>query len=155
AWLEAVARRWPGTQLYGVDVDATAVAAARARLPGATLAVADGTRRHGVFACVIGNPPWGAGRVGNVRRGAESVSAVVDAAVESLAGGGRLCLLVPAAWLEVAAHAAARRRLCAAAAIERLVHLGDVFAGVRSPAALLIARREPDTVARAAQVVET
>ena len=155
AWLEGVARRWPGTPLHGVDVDATAVAAARARLPGATLVVGDGRRRHGEFACVVGNPPWGAGRVGHVRRGAESVSAFVDAALDNLADGGRLCLLVPAAWLEVAAHAAARRRLCAAAAIERLVHLGDVFAGVRAPAALVIARREPDAAARAAQRVET
>lgn len=155
AWLEAVARRWPGTPLHGVDVDATAVAAAGARLPDATVVVGDGTRRHGVFACVVGNPPWGAGRVGNVRRGAESVSAFVDAAVDNLADGGRLCLLVPAAWLEVAAHAPARRRLCAVAAIERLVHLGDVFAGVHAPAALLIARREPDGEVRAAQMVET
>jgi predicted RNA methylase len=155
AWLQGVARRWPEASLAGVDIDPAAIAAARTRLPGAALLVADGTRHRGSFDCVVGNPPWGAGRVGNVRRGAESVSAFVDSAVENLAPGGRLCLLVPAAWLEVAAHAAARRRLCAAAAIERLEHLGDVFAGVRSPAALVIARREPDAAARATQAVET
>ena len=145
--------------MTGVDIDAAAIAAARRRLAAAgfvaELACRDGTRERGRFDCVVGNPPWGAGRVGKVRRGAESVSAFVDAAVDNLADGGRLCLLVPAAWLEVAAHAAARRRLCARAALERLVHLGDVFAGVRSPAALLIARREPDAAARAAQIVET
>ena len=156
AWLEGAAQRWPGTALTGVDIDPAAIAIARDRLPGATLLVADGTQHGGgVFDCVVGNPPWGAGRVGHVRRGAESVSAFIDAAVEHLAVGGRLCLLVPAAWLEVAAHAPARRRLCAAAAIERIVPLGDVFAGVHSPAALLIARREPDAQARARQVVQT
>jgi predicted RNA methylase len=160
AWLEGVARRSPEALLTGVDIDPGAVEAARARVAAAgirepVLAVADGTRYRGLFDCVVGNPPWGAGRVGHVRRGAESVSAFVDSAVDNLAAGGRLCLLVPAAWLEVAAHGPARRRLCAAAAIERLVHLGDVFAGVHSPAALLIARREPDAEARARQIVET
>ena len=33
-------------------------------------------RIAGRFDCVVGNPPWGAGRVGHVRRGAESVSAL-------------------------------------------------------------------------------
>lgn len=159
AWLTAAARRWPGAALHGVDIDSEAVAAARARLAAAgapaALQVADGTRFRGTFDCVVGNPPWGAGRIGNVRRGTESVSAFVDAAVDNLVAGGRLCLLVPAAWLEVAAHAPARRRLCDAAAVERLAHLGDVFAGVRAPAALIIARREPDAAARAAQRVET
>ena len=155
AWLAAAAERWPQMALAGVDIDPAAVAATRRRVPGAAVEVADGTRYRGVYDCVVGNPPWGAGRVGNVRRGAESVSAFVEAAVHNLAPGGRLCLLVPAAWLEVAAHAPARRRLCAAAAIERLVHLGDVFAGVHAPAALVIARREPDQAARAAQIVET
>jgi len=155
AWLEAAARRWPGAALQGVDIDPDAAVAARRRVPDAAIEVADGTRWRGVFDCVVGNPPWGAGRIGNVRRGAESVSAFIDSAVENLAPGGRLCLLVPAAWLEVAAHAPARQRLCSAAAVERLAHLGDVFAGVRAPAALVIARREPDAAARAAQLVET
>ena len=151
-----------GAALTGVDIDPAAVDAARERLAAAgirdaALVVADGTRYRGTFDCVVGNPPWGAGRVGNVRRGAESVSAFVDSAARQIvcAPGGRLCLLVPAAWLEVAAHAPARRRLCAAAAIERLVHLGDVFAGVHAPAALVVARREPDAAARARQIVET
>ncbi|HEY2748532.1 MAG TPA: TaqI-like C-terminal specificity domain-containing protein [Polyangia bacterium] len=151
-WLEAVARRWPGTALTGVDIDEAALAVARQRVQ-ATLIAGDGTRFRGIFDCVVGNPPWGAGRVGNVRRGAESVSAFIDSAVDNLAPGGRLCLLVPAAWLEVAAHAAARRRLCARAAIERLEYLGDVFAGVHAPAALLVARREPDAADRAQQIV--
>ncbi len=154
-WLEAVARRWPGTALTGVDIDGEALAVARQRVAGATFVEGDGTRFRGAFDCVVGNPPWGAGRVGNVRRGAESVSAFVDSAVENLAPGGRLCLLVPAAWLEVAAHAPARRRLCARTAIERLEHLGDVFAGVQAPAALVVARLEPDAAARARQVVAT
>src|SRR5512135_2636247 len=102
AWLAAAGRRWPQAALYGVDIDAEAAAAARRRVPGAAIEVADGTRWRGGVDCVVGNPPWGAGRIGNVRRGAESVSAFVDAAVENLAPGGRLCLLVPAAWLEVA-----------------------------------------------------
>jgi predicted RNA methylase len=155
AWLEGVAQRWPGTPLTGVDIDDAAVAQARVRLPGATLVTGDGVDFRGRFDCVVGNPPWGAGRTGHVRRGAESVSAFVDSALGNLTEGGRLCLLVPAAWLEVAAHAAARRRLCGRAALERLVHLGDVFAGVNAPAALLVARREPNAAARARQIVET
>ena len=154
AWLEGVARRWPGAALTGVDVDGVALAVARGRL-GGSFVEGDGTQFRGVFDCVVGNPPWGAGRVGPVRRGAESVSAFVDSAVDNLVPGGRLCLLVPAAWLEVAAHAPARRRLCARAAIERLAHLGDVFAGVHAPAALIVARREPDAAARARQIVAT
>lgn len=156
AWLAAAAARWPGLPLYGVDIDPGAAGAARERLgPAARIEVGDGLAARGPFDCVVGNPPWGAGRVGNVRRGVESLSAFVDAALASLAAGGRLCLLVPAAWLEVAAHAAARRRLCDAAALERLEHLGEVFAGVHAPAALLVARREPDPAARAAQRVTT
>jgi predicted RNA methylase len=156
AWLAAAARRWPSVPLVGVDIDATAVAGARARLGRlASIDCADGARVRGRFDCVIGNPPWGAGRVGAVRRGDESVSRFVDAAIENLIPGGRLCLLVPAAWLEVAAHRTARRRLLAATAIERLECLGDVFPGVRAPAALVIARREPDAAARARQAVLT
>lgn len=155
-WLAAAAARWPGVPLHGVDVDPEAVRAARQRLGArALIEQADGTRRRGVFDCVVGNPPWGAGRVGSVRRSAESASAFIDSAVDNLRPGGRLCLLVPAAWLEVAAHRPARRRLLDGAAIERLEHLGDVFAGVHAPAALLIARREPDPAARAAQTIAT
>ncbi|MCU1279280.1 MAG: rsmC, partial [bacterium] len=108
AWLAGVATRWPGTRLTGIDIDDAAIFAARQRLAetgvAAELSCGDGTQHRGRFDCVVGNPPWGAGRVGNVRRGAESVSAFVDAAVDNLRDGGRLCLLVPAAWLEVAAH---------------------------------------------------
>src|SRR5262249_39909022 len=69
AWLEAAARRWPGSELTGVDVDAEALAVAQRRVAG-SFVQADGLRFRGVFDCVVGNPPWGAGRVGNVRRGA-------------------------------------------------------------------------------------
>jgi hypothetical protein len=106
-------------------------------------------------ALVVGNPPWGAGRRGRVRRGAESASAFVERALDLLVDGGRLCLLVPAAWLEIAAHRRARARLFALAALERVERLGDVFPGVKAPAALIVARREPDGDARAAQQVAT
>jgi predicted RNA methylase len=155
-WLAAAARRWPGVPLAGVDIDPAAIAAAQARLgPAVELRCEDGARGGGQFDCVIGNPPWGAGRVGRVRRGDESVTRFIDGAIDTLVSGGRLCLLVPAAWLEVSAHREARRRLLEAAALERVEHLGDVFAGVCAPAALLIARREPDAQARAQQLVTT
>jgi predicted RNA methylase len=155
-WLAAAAARWPGVPLYGVDIDDAAVTAARRRL-GATAEIVcgNGAAARGRHDAVIGNPPWGAGRVGGVRRGDESVSRFVDCAIDNLVTGGRLCLLVPAAWLEVAAHRAARRRLLEAMALERVEHLGDVFPGVHAPAALLIARREPDGAARARQEVLT
>lgn len=156
AWLAAVAARWPDLPLRGVDIDPVAVQAARRRL-GERAAVdeGDGTRWRGISDCIVGNPPWGAGRVGKLRRSDESASAFIDSAVANLVEGGRLCLLIPAAWLEVAAHRAARRRLLEAMAIERLEHLGDVFAGVHAPAALLIARREPYAARRAAQTIDT
>ena len=155
-WLAAAARRWPSARLYGADIDPIAVAAAGRRLgDAAILEVADGTNARGPFACVIGNPPWGAGRVGAVRRGQESVSRFIDCALALLPAGGRLCLLVPAAWLEVGAHRDARQRLLALAAIERVQHLGHVFAGVHAPAALIVARREPRADVRAGQMTMT
>ena len=97
AWLSAAARRWPGARLYGADIDPVAVAAAKARLgDAATIEVADGTSARGPFDYVIGNPPWGAGRLGSIRRGQESVTRFVDCALALLPAGGRLCLLVPA-----------------------------------------------------------
>src|SRR5262249_11253721 len=103
---------------------------------------------------VVGNPPWGAGRVGAVRRGSESASAFVKRALDVLTPGGRLCLLLPQAWLEVAAHRQARADLLARATLERVDSLGHVFGGVVAPAARVIARREPDPAARrAAQVL--
>jgi hypothetical protein len=69
--------------------------------------------------------------------------------------GGRLCLLLPAAWLEVAAHRDARQLLLSRAAVERVEPLGNVFRGVFAPAALLVARAEPDADARREQLVWT
>jgi hypothetical protein len=62
---------------------------------------------------------------------------------------------VPAAWLEVDAHRQARQRLLQLAAIERVQHLGHVFAGVQAPAALIIARRERDADVRVGQMTAT
>jgi hypothetical protein len=103
---------------------------------------------------VIGNPPWGAGRADRVRRGEESASRFVARALDVLAPGGRLCLLLPLAWLEVAAHRAARERLLARAAVERIEPLGN-FPGVFAPCALLVARREPERAARVVSSVWT
>jgi predicted RNA methylase len=154
-WLAAAAERWPGARLEGVDIDGVAVAAARRRLGRrASVRRADGLRVPIAAAdLVVGNPPWGAGRAARVRRGDESASAFVARALDVLVPGGRLCLLVPAAWLEVRAHAAARADLLARAAVEQIDLLGDVFAGVLAPAALVVARREDDAGVRAAQVV--
>ena len=156
AWLVAAAARWPDAALTGIDIDATALAAARLALGGrAQLVQGDGATLAAEHDLILGNPPWGAGRIRHVRRGEESVSRFMARAVANLVPGGRLCLLVPAAWLEVAAHRAARRHLLATTAIERLEHLGDVFPGVFSPAALVIARREPEPLRRAQQVIAT
>jgi trans-aconitate methyltransferase len=156
-WLLAAAGRWPDARLYGIDVDPVALACAARRLDGrATLQQADGLA-HAVEPAdlMIGNPPWGAGRAPRVRRGEESASRFVARAVEQLRPGGRVCLILPAAWLEVASHAPARKRLLQTTAVERLERLGDVFAGVMAPAALVVARRELDADVRAMSVVET
>jgi TaqI-like C-terminal specificity domain/Eco57I restriction-modification methylase len=144
-WLREAAARWPGVRTLGIDVQ-----------PAPGVVVGDGLSVEvGGADLVVGNPPWGAGRGRNVRRGAESASAFVARSLEILNPGGRLCLILPAAWLEVAAHRAARRRLLSEAAIERIELLGDVFPGVFAPAALLVARREPVEARRRAQQVWT
>jgi predicted RNA methylase len=156
AWLAEAARRWPTAALLGVDVDGEAVEVAARRLPEARLLVGDGlTTPVDEADLVLGNPPWGAGRRRRVRRGAESASAFVGRALEVLRPGGRLCLLLPAAWLEVAAHRPARARLVDEAAVERIERLGNVFPGVFAPAALLVARLEPDRQRRTAQQIAT
>jgi hypothetical protein len=143
-WLREAEERWPRVRTLGVDL-----------LPAPQMVVANGLSLAVEADLVVGNPPWGAGRGRKVRRGAESASAFVLRSLEVLRAGGRLCLILPAAWLEVAAHRAARQRLLERAAVERIEPLGDVFAGVFAPAALLVARREPDAEARAAQMVWT
>jgi SAM-dependent methyltransferase len=157
AWLAEAAARWPAARLVGVDLDRAALARAALALGDRVeLRAGDGaTERLGPLDLVVGNPPWGAGRAERVRRGQESASRFVARALTLLAPGGRLCLLLPAAWLEVAAHGEAREALLGAAAIERIEHLGHVFPGVLAPAALLVARREPDAAARAASPVWT
>jgi hypothetical protein len=144
-WLEQAEARWPGVRTLGIDLR-----------PGPQVVVANGLSADvGEVDLVLGNPPWGAGRGKNVRRGAESASAFVLRSLEILKAGGRLCLVLPAAWLEVAAHRSARRRLLELAAIERIEPLGDVFPGVFAPAVLLVARREPSASARREQRVWT
>jgi hypothetical protein len=144
-WLDQAEARWPGVRTLGVDL-----------VPGPQVVVANGLSIDvGEVDLVLGNPPWGAGRGKNVRRGAESASAFVARSLEILKPGGRLCLVLPAAWLEVAAHRQARRQLLESAAIERIEPLGDVFAGVFAPAVLLVARREADPEARREQRVWT
>lgn len=156
AWLVEAQARWPEARLSGIDLDRCAVQAAALRLPDARLKVADGlSATLPPLDLVLGNPPWGAGRSGRVRRGAESASRFVARALGLLRPGGRLCLLLPAAWLEVAAHRPAREQLLGSCAIERLEYLGEVFPGVQAPAALVIARREPDPARRAASEVRT
>jgi predicted RNA methylase len=155
-WLAAAALRWPEAELVGVELDPQVAEQAARRLGSrVTIVCGDGTRAIDRADLVIGNPPWGAGRVGMVRRGQESASRFVDRALAILPPQGRLCLLVPAAWLEVAAHREARRHFLHAAALERVERLGDVFPGVRAPAALVIARREPNRDARQSQQVST
>ena len=111
------ARRWPGTRADGVDIDAGGGRRGARRVPG--------TRpwsRATASAFAGGSTAWSATRRGapvapaTCGAGAESASAFVDARAGDPRPGGRLCLLVPAAWLEVAAHA---RGAAAAAARAR------------------------------------
>src|SRR4051812_12710886 len=144
-WLDQAEARWPGVRTLGIDLR-----------PAPQVVVANGLSADvGEVDLVLGNPPWGAGRGKNVRRGAESASAFVTRSLEILKPGGRLCLILPAAWLEVAAHREARRALLDAAAIERIEPLGEVFPGVFAPAVLMVARRESDPEARREQQVWT
>jgi hypothetical protein len=56
----AVARGLAPSQLAGLDIDAEAVAAARARVPGVAVAVGDlfSAELGGGFTAVVGNPPY-------------------------------------------------------------------------------------------------
>jgi predicted RNA methylase len=83
--------------LHGADIDATALAVARDRLPEANLARVDTlsapvTRR---FELVVGNPPYGA----ETAAGGESARHFIAHALDALAEGGAHSFIVPKALL--------------------------------------------------------
>ena len=150
-------RAWRGAgralALHGRRHRPAALAVARAaRLGGATLV--DGRRHAGprglrpASSAIRPGAPGASATCGAAR---SRSSAFVDSAVEILRRGraAAACSCRRRGWRWRRTRAA-RRRLLRAAALERLVHLGDVFAGVHAPAALMVARREPDEAARGA-----
>ncbi|RJO65175.1 MAG: hypothetical protein C4523_16575 [Myxococcales bacterium] len=119
----------------------------------------------GRFDIVIGNPPWGselsASEKAEFRRayvsaqsGVNPFTLFIERALELVRPGGSIGLLVPEAYLNIRAHRASRRLLLDRAAIVKLVPCGELFDGVFAPAAILVARVEPDAAARRANRVQ-
>jgi SAM-dependent methyltransferase len=147
----AAARTAGATSLTGVEIDATAAALARTRLPEATILVDDALARSlparlGAFDLVIGNPPWvRAGRIDPaIKRARAAViaadwpeldAALVDKlarhadvaatcllrALRLLAPGGQLALVVSTALLDADGAAALWTAVERVATVEALV----------------------------------
>lgn len=127
-WLLAAARERPGARLIGVDLDPSAVAAARetCRRAGvaAEIVLGDGLSLPLRADLVVGNPPWV--RPQNLPRAVrEDLWARFSAASDksdlyacfverALQVAPRIALVLPDGWLHLASFAALRTRVLAA-----------------------------------------
>lgn len=153
-------RRCAARCLVGVERDAETAAAARARLPGAELAVAEAlleppSSARGVDA-VVGNPPyvrsirlrqadpalWTAlrGRFAATSHGEwDLYAAFVERALDWLRPGGRAGLVVPSRWLTAAFAGPLRAALAARGAVCGVIDFGaeQVFADATTYASVV------------------
>jgi methylase of polypeptide subunit release factors len=118
----------------------------------------------GHFDAVVGNPPWGSkltttekqglrGAFRSAESGINSFTLFIERALELVRPGGRIGFLIPDAYLNIRAHQSSRELLLDAAAIEQIQICGELFDRVFAPSMILIARREPDARARAANLM--
>lgn len=133
--------------IYGVDVDARAVATARRALDTPHVQVANalavdwramfpGVFARGGFDLVIGNPPYIRQELladKSILRGFESYDGVADLYVYFIElahriarSGGRYCFITPNKWLTVAYGRALRGFLARQASVEGVVDMGAV-----------------------------
>lgn len=133
-FLAAAAARWPDAELHGVDVDAVALAAARAALgPRAVLhhgdGLADAFPLAGPFDVVVGNPPYLNQLATRTSRGgrsgvgggvyADAAALFLARSVElAAADGGRVALVLPQSVLATRDAAGIRAAVAATAAVD-------------------------------------
>jgi predicted RNA methylase len=152
-FLMAARTRWPGARLAGWDIDPAAVSLAEDNVPEASLSVGSFLDAAPVPCdLLVGNPPY-------VRqRGAKRDLYVdfLDSSPAWLRDGGRVALVLSAAWLDVGYGIDVRRRLLADFAVEWIVEssVERWFPGVKINTMVLVARKEPNPRARAASRVQ-
>jgi SAM-dependent methyltransferase len=148
AFLEAAAGR--GIALHGVDRDPAAVAACRAAVPEALVAVGDsiaGAPPVSLYDAVVGNPPWevversvfapnGADRAELRRCGYLFIAPgsklnlyrlALERGFDLLRPGGILAFLVPAGFLRDSGGAPLRRHFLDAGALEEVTSGRELF----------------------------
>jgi adenine-specific DNA-methyltransferase len=161
--LAAVARREPEAELFGWDIDESALAAASELVPGARLEkrsalepCAPGEQEPGVFDLVIANPPYFQvgvtpdlrRRFGEVISGRANVFALFfKVGLDLLAPGGRLAFIVPPSMNSGAYFEALREHIVSRG---RLTHLeilegSSVFEGANTAAQLIVIESGPGT----------
>jgi adenine-specific DNA-methyltransferase len=154
--LAAAARRQPGLELFGWDVDAAALEAARANLPEANLQERSALdfREGESFDAVIGNPPYFQFRPGpavksrfsGVISGRPNIFAFFfQAGIEVLRPGGQLAYIVPPSLNSGAYFEALREYVTANSALEGLTVLDGTahFEGANTAVQILVLRKGP------------
>ncbi|GLZ41262.1 methyltransferase domain-containing protein [Actinokineospora sp. NBRC 105648] len=157
--LAAVAAHWPDAELVGFDLDADAVATAKARLPHAELTQADFTEATpgpGSFDLVITNPPYvrtqvlggaAAARLAaryGLRGRIDLTHPFVAVVPELLRPGGVLGLLCSNRFLTTRAGANVRALLGKQLAVREVFDLGDtrLFEAAVLPAIVIAVKGE-------------
>lgn len=157
-FLLSTARRWPGANIVGVDIDALALAVARSRL---TLAGIQGVRllqgnalilpMGRDYDLVLGNPPWGgkldAGQVETYTispgKLLNSFVYFIELAARLLRPGGRMALVLPEAFIKVWGYQGAREWFMQNFALSGLHYLPHLFRDYYAPAIIMAAVRRP------------
>ncbi|MBM3266843.1 MAG: N-6 DNA methylase [Candidatus Sericytochromatia bacterium] len=160
-FLVEAARRWPGAALAGIEADPGVAAAARERLPGARIEVADALNVPVApeFDLVVGNPPYAAAfrdPADRARVRADHPTArgsfdlavpFVERAIAWLRPGGWLALVVTNKLLVKDFASLLREHLLAQLALVEVWDLAaaPAFPGVAVDVAVIIGRRSPAT----------
>lgn len=147
-FLLAARQRWPRVMLCGCDTDPAALEAAAAQLPEAHLHACDFLTEpvREPVDLVIGNPPY-------VRRRGRKRDLYVDfveRALDHLAEGGRLALVLSNAWLDVGYGQQVRELLLDRCATEWIVESAAErwFPGAKINTMVLVVRKCSDAAAR-------
>lgn len=156
-FLLAAARRWPGAQVTGMDIDPLALAVAGTNMTLATgkaqliLANALKSGADGERDLVMGNPPWGCKLSredvpGYTIAGDKLLNSFVyflELAARLLRPGGRLIYILPEAFVKVWTYQSARRWLLENFALTGLHYIPYLFRDFYAPAMILAAVRLP------------